>query len=81
MNCISCIQEMGGTERLLCPRAPQGPALFHKEEFKAKYLALHVTHQHGSGVFIKRRKQMLSHQRPGYLQIPVSLSCFIIPKL
>ena len=67
MNSISYIQEMGDTERLLCPRAPQGPALFHKEEFKAKCLALHVTHQHGSGVFIKRRKQMLSQQRPGHL--------------
>ena len=81
MNSISGNQEMGGTERLLCPRAPQSSAPFHKEEFKAKCLALHVTHHHGSGVFIKRRKQMLSHQKPGDLQIPVSLSCFIIPRL
>ena len=32
----------GDTERLLCPGAPQGPALFHREGFKAKCLALCV---------------------------------------
>ena len=28
MKPISCNQEMGDTERLLCPRAPQGPAQY-----------------------------------------------------
>ena len=29
MKPISCNQEMGDKERLLCPGAPQGPAWFH----------------------------------------------------
>ena len=29
MKPISCNQEMGDTERLLCPEAPQGPARYH----------------------------------------------------
>ena len=30
MEPISCKQEIGDTEKLLCPGAPQGPAGFHK---------------------------------------------------
>ena len=29
MKLISCNQEMGDAERLLCPGAPQGPAWYH----------------------------------------------------
>ena len=29
MKPISCNQEMGDPERLLCPGAPQGPAWYH----------------------------------------------------
>lgn len=51
MNSISYIQKWG-TQESASPRAPQGPAFIsQKEELKQKCLALHVTHQHGSGVF------------------------------
>ena len=32
MKPISCNQEMGNTERLLCPVAPQGPARYQVYE-------------------------------------------------
>ena len=31
MKPISCNQEMGDTERLLCPGAPQGAAQYHPQ--------------------------------------------------
>ena len=40
MKPISCNQEMGDTERLLCPGAPQGPAWFQKEHRFANALIL-----------------------------------------